>query len=822
MTLTAAALYATGITFTKTTLTNVETIDLSDGGTYRFTLNDANNSGGLTINGSTLTGTNILVVNGAAETSAGLTAFGGAGNDSLVGGKGSDVLEGGAGNDTLTGGDGADFASYESSLAGVTVNLNLVLQGGGGDAAGDRLSKIENLKGSTSGDALTGDKNSNILLGLDGDDLLLGGAGADILDGGADTDTASYAGSTKGVLVSLEGGGGVGGDANGDILIGIENLIGSSLADTFKGDDKANKLDGAAGNDLLIGGKGADTLEGGLGIDTADYSLSDKAVTVDLSNNANNAGGHAAGDELSNVENVIGTEFSDTLTGDGLANQLEGREGNDDLDGGAGNDILIGGSGQDALVAGSGNDTLKGDEGNDDFDLGANLNAADKIDGGVGTDELTLSGDYSAGVVFGATTVVNIESIIVQDGGSYNLKLANITNALELAVDGTALTGSNALILDGSLETANSLIATGGAGNDALIGGGGTDTLDGGEGDDTLNGGANSDVLKGGAGADSMTGGLGIDIVSYETSAEGVTVDLSNNANNAGGDAAGDKLSLVENLLGSEHDDNLTGDVNANVLEGGKGADTMAGGSGIDTASYAGSDAGVTVDLANSANNAGGDAAGDVLSGFENLIGSAQDDDLRGDNGNNRIDGGSGFDTLTAGAGNDTLLGGDGWDTFMLAGNLTKDDRIDGGGGSNTLVLAGNYAAGLTFTATTAVSIDDIVLADGNSYTLKLANSTNSKTLTVDGGDLTGANRLVLDGSAESFHDLFAFGGAANDTITGGGGGDILNGGAGADKLTGNGGGDTASYLGSSAGVTVNLNIKGAQAARAMPPATCW
>ena len=84
-----------------------------------------------------------------------------------------------------------------------------------------------------------------------------------------------------------------------------------------------------------------------------------------------------------------------------------------------------------------------------------------------------------------------------------------------------------------------------------------------------------------------MIGGLGIDIVSYETSAEGVTVDLSNNANNAGGDAAGDKLSLVENLLGSEHDDNLTGDGNANVLEGGKGADTLAGGGGIDTASYA-------------------------------------------------------------------------------------------------------------------------------------------------------------------------------------------------------------------------------------------
>src|SRR4030095_15350038 len=130
--------------------------------------------------------------------------------------------------------------------------------------------------------------------------------------------------------------------------------------------------------------------------------------------------------------------------------------------------------------------------------------------------------------------------------------------------------------------------------------------------------------------ADAVTGGLGVEIVSYETSAAGVTVDLSNNANNAGGDAAGDTLSQVENLLGSQQGDNLTGDANANVIEGGKGGDTLAGGLGIDTASYASSAAGVTVDLTNNGNNAGGDALGDMLSGFENLIGSGLDDDLRG------------------------------------------------------------------------------------------------------------------------------------------------------------------------------------------------
>ncbi len=61
------------------------------------------------------------------------------------------------------------------------------------------------------------------------------GAGADRLSGGSGTDTASYAASAAGVAVDLTTGFGSGGDAQGDILILIETLIGSAYNDTLAG-----------------------------------------------------------------------------------------------------------------------------------------------------------------------------------------------------------------------------------------------------------------------------------------------------------------------------------------------------------------------------------------------------------------------------------------------------------------------------------------------------------------------------------------------------------------------------------------------------------
>lgn len=119
-------------------------------------------------------------------------------------------------------------------------------------------------------DYLNGSEFDDALFGFDGDDKLLGGAGADLLDGGPGSDTASYEGSPEGVIIDLAAGTASGGHANGDQLISIENLIGSSHDDILTASDIGGTLDGLYGDDQLFGGAGFDTLIGGDGDDVLD------------------------------------------------------------------------------------------------------------------------------------------------------------------------------------------------------------------------------------------------------------------------------------------------------------------------------------------------------------------------------------------------------------------------------------------------------------------------------------------------------------------------------------------------------------------------
>ncbi|OWJ65188.1 hypothetical protein BWR60_21065 [Inquilinus limosus] len=184
------------------------------------------------------------------------------------------------------------------------------------------------------------------LLGEAGNDVLRGGAGADILNGGAGIDTASYYESSTGISVNLATGTGTGGDAQGDTLIGIENLSGSQGNDTLVGNSGANTLQGWNGDDVLRGGAGADILNGGNGVDTANYGDSTAAISVSLLTGTG-SGGDAAGDTLTAIENLSGGQGNDGLAGNAGANTLQGWNGNDSLVGGGGKDTLTGGSGTD-------------------------------------------------------------------------------------------------------------------------------------------------------------------------------------------------------------------------------------------------------------------------------------------------------------------------------------------------------------------------------------------------------------------------------------------------------------------------------------------
>jgi hypothetical protein len=275
------------------------------------------------------------------------TLAGNAGANTLQGWGGGDVLRGGAGADTLDGGTGIDTASWYTSAAGVTVDLASGTAGGG-DAAGDVLSGIENLSGSNLGnDTLAGNSGANTLQGWGGDDVLRGGAGADTLEGGTGTDTVSFYTSAVGVTVDLAAATAGGGDATGDVLSGIENLSGSNLGgDTLTGAGGANKLQGWGGDDVLRGGAGADVLEGGAGTDTASYYTGLVGIEVSLTLGTG-SGGDAAGDTLSGIENLSGSQGHDALEGNAGANVLQGWNGGDNLVGRGGKDALTGGAGAD-------------------------------------------------------------------------------------------------------------------------------------------------------------------------------------------------------------------------------------------------------------------------------------------------------------------------------------------------------------------------------------------------------------------------------------------------------------------------------------------
>ncbi|OYX62740.1 MAG: hypothetical protein B7Y89_07575, partial [Novosphingobium sp. 32-60-15] len=241
------------------------------------------------------------------------TLYGDGSANVIDGGDGNDTLAGGAGADTLTGGIGTDTVDYSASGSAVTAYLNGAA-GTGGDAAGDVISGVENLIGSTQADALYGNGSANAISGGDGDDTLVGGAGADTLTGGNGTDTADYSASASAVTAYLDGPAGTGGDAAGDVLTSIENMIGSTQADMLYGNANDNVLSGGDGDDTLIGGAGADVLTGGIGTDTADYSASASAITLNLAATGSGTSGDAAGDTMTGIENVIGSAGNDSFT----------------------------------------------------------------------------------------------------------------------------------------------------------------------------------------------------------------------------------------------------------------------------------------------------------------------------------------------------------------------------------------------------------------------------------------------------------------------------------------------------------------------------
>lgn len=420
---------------------------------------------------NTLTGTDgvdVILGNGGND-----LLFGLAGDDTLEGGDGNDTLEGGAGADLLDGGLDVDTASYESSAAGVTVNL-VTGTGTGGDAEGDTLTGIENLTGSAFADVLTGDADANVISGGDGDDTVDGGAGDDVIDGGAGADDIS-GGAGNDVLTGSTGADlfrffplaltPEGSDTITDFEAGVDQIWFDSTEFDVLG--SATQL----GSDVVISyGSGYTiTLQNTL---LGDLSASDFSFAVSLPNIIN------------------GTDAAEILTGTSGVDWISGFGGDDVIHGLEGADVLSGGAGNDSVFGGDGDDVLSGHGGADYLDGGAGTDTASyQPTGGFGGATVGVTVDLAAGTASGGDgtgdTLVSIENV---DGSNFEDTLIGDTGTNSLNGAG----GDDVLI--------------GGGGNDMLVDYFGSNVMDGGAGDDLLNvSGYNADVLTGGTGADTFS-----------------------------------------------------------------------------------------------------------------------------------------------------------------------------------------------------------------------------------------------------------------------------------------------------------------------------
>ncbi|MEQ9639869.1 MAG: FecR domain-containing protein [Alphaproteobacteria bacterium] len=740
--------------------------------------------------------------------------------------------------------------------------------GGGSDGGGDRSTGIffteerdEAIRGGDGGDTLVGTTGPDEMFGGAGNDVLLSSAGNDSLFGGDGIDTADYSADTSGIVADL-GAGTVSGEATGnDSLEGIENLVGTGFGDQVEGAEVDNTLlggggddtlgaaggndvvDGGTGNDSLIGGNGEgdDVYIGGEGRDQISYPSATAGIVINLATGiVDGVAGGVGTDTLSEIEDVLASNFDDLIIGDGVANLLMGAAGNDTLignggddtlDGGAdtdlvsyadasaavnvdlgaglatgpdGNDqlidienaqgsgfgdVLTGNGGGNLLIGGGGVDTISGGGGDDTIQAGAEDAVDDVMDGGAGTDRLQSSGNLR----LAGFSAANAIEVIQGAGAIRGTSAANLFDFSAITLLG--ITMVNALEGDDTVSgSAAADLIVGGEGDDVLTGNAGNDTLTGGAGDDSLDGGDGNDLLSGAPGTDTLIGGAGNDtlLVGATDAVDdvldgGAGTDRLQTAGDLQLDNFGPGNSIEQVAVGGQ----VQGTGDANLLD--FSASTLTGATGI--FGQGGDD--TLIGSAGADNMSGGD--GDDL-----LVGNAGNDTLTGNAGNDVLSGGAGNDLLTGGAGVDNVIGGAGNDTLVAGATDAVDDTLAGGAGTDRLQATGNlqlsgFGPGnsieqvaingqlqgtgganlLDFSATTLTGVSAINAQGGNDTVIGSAGSDN-----IIGGD--GNDSLTGNAGNDTLT-----GNAGNDVLSGGAGNDLLTGGAGVDNVIGGAGNDT-------------------------------
>ncbi|ERN43214.1 hypothetical protein KR51_00001110 [Rubidibacter lacunae KORDI 51-2] len=671
------------------------------------------------------------------------------------------------GNNTIDGGSGVDTVDYSALGESITLNaLGKITKASGGV---DRIQSVE---------VIIGAIGAGIVNTIDGSPV----------EGFNNTGSFNVNLANNSLIIS--------GSPGGPLSFTVQNftnVVGTQNDDTITGDEQSNTFFGSLGNDTFNGGSLGGTTLPDNAIDTVDYS--DLGLTISLENlgliNKIDAEGNVIG-----TDQIVGLGFGQLtpsieriVGGQDLNNIIDGSEvggfgntGSFKIDLGANSLVIknvvpgidqafevvnfvdVRGTKNDDIIIGSSKDnTFFGSKGSDSFSGGGGFNTIDYTGANVGGVTLNSLGTITKGI--GGVDRFDFDSPPTSLVVSIDRLVGDATETN--TINGATTAGfDNTVSFDIDLG-ANSLILNDVLGTDLVFEVVNFDNVIGTQNDDTIVGNDRDNVFFGSDGNDTYNGSAGADVLDYSTAGLGLlTIQNGGSILKNFGDFGTDQIfgengdlfdPSVESIIGTNGQ--------FNIIDG-----TPIPGVGLNTGSFnidlrVGN---VTID-----NLPGGNSLQFNTQNFVDVVGTQNDDVIRGDNGTNILIGGAGDDALfgegSSSSALDFLTGVEGTlESDPVTGNFNIDfgpagsnpgqgeiDLLTGGSGPDRFIL-GDATSGPFYVG--GGNNDFAFISDFEPGVDRMVFDPNTPVITVAGtlGDFESFWDLNFNGILDSADDLFA------------------------------------------------------------------